>query len=826
MTGHGTPIATKTKNRGVMETVLQDLHFGVRLLRKNPGFTLIAAIALALGIAANSAVFSLINALLLKPLPFEHLNELVIIRESLPNQGLKATAVSPGDFVDWREQNTVFQKIAAYRIRDINILSAGEPEVVRGSFVTSDFFRVLKAHAIQGRTPTIQEDQPGGDQVAVLGHGLWKRVFASDPSVIGKTMTLNDRAFMIIGIMPKNFDFPYGTEVWAPLALTSEQKILRDVRNLYVIAHLKTDVTVAEAQAQVMAIAKRIEQKYPNTNTGLSVNVVPLQYQQAEFTRPMLSILLGMAMLLLLIGCVNVANLLLVRATTRQKEMAIRAALSASRWRVIRQLITESFLLAALAGMFGLLLSIWAVDLIKASLPPDIAKFMAGWKEISINGRVLAFTFVVSLLTTALSSLAPAFHASRMDLSEALKEGDGFFGRAWRGSRMRNFLVMSEIALALVLLVGAGLMVKGFWQLLNAHRGANPESILTMQTSLPESRYKDPRKMGEFYQQVLSRLKGMQELQTVTVASNTPLNNSPNPSVELIVQGRAPNPRGERRLADLMLLGSNYFNMIGAHILKGRDFTESDDWEAPRVAIISEMTSQRYWPGEDGIGKRFKIDSSGDTPWIQVVGIVNNVKQSWFDKEIRPQLYLPYLQRPRAKMSLLLRTSGDPSSLIPDVRDQIHAIDKNQPIEEIKTLAQVYKDEISPLRFAAVLMFVIGGVALILSAIGVYGVMSFSVEQRTREIGIRNALGAQPSDLLHLILSHGMRITGIGLLIGFPLAMGLSRMMANLLYGIVALEYVVLIGFFCLLAITAFLASYIPALRAARVDPIVSLRYQ
>jgi putative ABC transport system permease protein len=809
-----------------MESILQDLHYGIRLLRKNPGFTLIAAVALALGIAANSAVFSLINALLLRPLPFEHLNELVIIRESLPNQGLKATAVSSGDFFDWREQNTVFQQMAAYRIRDINILSAGEPEVVRGSFVSSDFFQVLKTNAIHGRTLSSQDDQTGREQVVVLGHGLWKRAFASDSSVIGRTITLNDRVFTVVGIMPENFDFPYGTEVWTPLALTPEQRNSRDHRNLYVIAHLKNNVTIRQAQAQMSTVAREIEKKYPQTNTGLSVQVVPLQYQQAEFTRPMLSILFGMAVLLLLIGCANVANLLFVRATARQKEMAIRAALSAGRWRVIRQLMTESFLLAGLAGILGLLLSIWAVDLIKASLPPDVAKFMAGWKEIGVDVRVLTFTFVVALITTVLSSLAPAFDASRMDLSETLKEGSGFLGTARRTGRMRNFLVISEVALALVLLVGSGLMVKGFWQLLNAYRGADPESILTMQTSLPESRYKDPQKIGEFYQQVLNRFENMPELEYATVASNTPLNNSPNPSVELTVEGRAPVGRGERRSADLMVLGSDYFKIIGTEFLKGRDFRKSDDWKAPRVAVISEMTAKRYWNTEDPIGRRFKIDVAVDAPWITIVGIVKNVKQSWFDKEIRPQLYLPYLQRPRPKMSFLLRTSADPISLVPAVRDQLHAIDRNQPIEEIKTLAQVYIDETSPFRFAAVLMFVIGGVALILSAIGVYGVMSFSVEQRTREMGIRNALGAQRSDLLRLMLIQGMRITTIGLLIGLPLALALSRVMANLLFGIVALEYVVFIGFFSVLTLTAFVASLIPALRAARVDSMVSLRYQ
>jgi putative ABC transport system permease protein len=612
-----------------------------------------------------------------------------------------------------------------------------------------------------------------------------------------------------------------------PLALTSQQLNERDRRNLQVIAHLKRGVTVAQAQAEMAALAKRTERQYPQTNIGLNVQVIPLRDQQADFTRPLLSVLIAMAGFLLLIACANVANLLFARATTRQKEIAIRAALGASRWRVIRQLMTESLLLSCLAGTIGLLLATWAIDLIKVSLPPDIARFMAGWKEIGIDGRVLVFTLSVAFLTILVFSLAPALQASRLDLNETLKEGSKFSGANSYGRRARGFLVASEIALALVLLVGAGLMVKGFWRILDVFQGANPESILTLQTPLPESKYKDQQRVAEFYQHVIQRMQVLPGVQSVSAASNTPLNNSPNPSAELIIEGRPPLLPGERQLSDFLVISPSYFTTIGARLVKGRDFGESDVREAPPVAIISELTARRYWPSEDPLGRRIKLDrSNANAPWLTIVGVVSDLKQSWFDKEIRPQLYLPYLQAPRSKMTFMLRTSTDPISLVAAARSQILAVDRDQPIEEIKTLARLFVDEGSPFRFAAVLMLVLGAIALALSAVGVYGVMSYSVAQRQHEIGVRMALGAQRSDLLRLIVGQGLKTAALGLAMGLLLALALSHVMASLLFGVVSLDYTILIEFVWLLAVVAILSSYIPARRAMRVDPIVALRYE
>jgi putative ABC transport system permease protein len=807
-----------------MGILLQDLRYGIRLLRRNRGFTLIAVLALALGIGANSAIFSVVNALLLKPFPFENLDRLVMIQESFPNQGMKAKAVSPADYFDWQQQNSVFKNIAAYRIRDITLTGTSEPELVRGSFVSADFFSVLEKKALKGRTFFSNDVEPGRDQVVVIGNGLWQSRFASDPDILNKAIVINGRSATVVGIMPPHFDFPFGTELWIPLALTPQEKNVRDIRNLYVLGNLKKDISVEKAQAEMLTLAKRIEQQNPQTNKGLSVQVIRLRDQQVSFTLPMLSILIAMAAFLLLVACANVANLLLARATNRQKEIAIRAAFSASRWRVIRQLITESLLLSLLAGIVGLVLAYWTADLIKASLPPDIAKHMAGWKEIKVDLRVLAFTFAVSFVTTLVFSLIPALQATRLDLNEILKEGGRRSGGSLRGRRTRAFLVACEISLALVLLVGAGLMVKGFWRILNIYQGSNPENVLTLRTPLPQPKYDDDRKITGFYHQALHRIQDSPGIQSACVASNTPLNNSPNRAVEFIIEGRPPLQPGERQISDLVVISPNYFNIIGSKLLRGRDFTDSDNQDSSSVAIITELMASRYWRNEDPLGKRFKTTSDGK--WITVVGIASDVKQSWFDQEIRPQFYLPYLQFPTLKMIFMARTSANPLNFVTTVRSQIYAADRNQPIDEIKTLAQVFKDEASPLRFAAFLMLIFGALALLLAAIGIYGVMSYSVAQRTHEIGVRNALGARQKDLLTLILGQGMKTALLGLAIGFPLALALSRVMARTLFGIVELEYVTLITIMSLLALVALASSYFPANRAAKIDPIAALRYE
>jgi putative ABC transport system permease protein len=804
--------------------MLADLKYALRMLVKAPGFTAVAVLTLALGVGANSAIFSVVNALLLKPLPFAQLERLVIVRSSLANQGSKSAAVSAADFKDWREQNRVFQQLAAYRLRDTTITGSGDPELVRGCFVSADFFSTVGVNAAEGRTLLAEEDQPGRNQVAVLGRGFWERQFGADPGVVGRTINLDGRAVTVIGIMPADFDFPFGAELWMPLALTPSQLGDRAKRNLQVLGRLRSSLTVAQARAEMDLVAGRLQQQHPQTNTGLKLQVIPLRDQQADFTRPLLSVLVVMAAFLLLIACANVANLLFARATTRQKEISIRAALGATRWRVVRQLMTESLLLSGLAGLAGLFLATWAIDLIKVSLPPEVARFVAGWKEIGINGGVLAFTLTVAVLTIFVFSLVPALQAARVDLNGTLKEGGRSPGTDSRGRRTRNFLVVSQIALALVLLVGAGLMIKGFWRNLDIFQGAAPRSILTLQTPLPESRYNSEQKKAEFYRQATQRLAALPGVQAVTLASNTPLNNRPNPNAEFLIEGRPALLPGQRQLSEILVISPGYFSTVGARLVRGRRFRESDNREATPVAIISELTARRYWPNEDPLGRRIRLESADPkAPWVTIVGVVSDLKQSWFDKEIAPQLYLPCAQAPRSKMTFMLRTSGDPLNLVAAARAQILAVDPNQPMDEVKTLARLFVDEASPFRFAAVLMLVFGAVALVMSAIGVYGVMSYSVAQRRHEIGIRMALGAQRRDLLGLFLRQGASTAALGLAIGLPLAWALSRVMSSLLFGIFALDYSLFAGFGLLLAGVAFCSICIPARRAALTNPIVAL---
>jgi putative ABC transport system permease protein len=807
-----------------LESFFRDLRYALRTLRSNPGFAAVAILTLALGIGANSAIFSVANALLLKPLPFANLDRLVAVRESLPHQGLKATAVSPADFLDWTRQQSAFLHIAAYRVRSVTLTGGGEPELLRATFVSPDFFSALQTNAAHGRVLLPEESQPGRDRAVVISDGLWKRRFAGAPGVVGSEITLDGRAVTVVGILPLGFGFPFGTDIWGPLALSPQQWEQRDTRNLYVLAQLKPGVAVAQAQADMQGVAQRIEQQHPLTNTGLAVSVIPLRDLQSAFSRPLLLVLLGMAGFLLLIACANVASLLFARSAARAKEIALRTALGASRGRIVRQLLAESLALSLLGGAAGLLLARWAADYVRASLPPGIARHMTGWDRIGLDGGVLALTMALALLTTLLFGLLPALRTSRPDLNATLKEGGRLSG-AGRRSRVWSALVAIEVALALVLLAGAGLTVKGFWRILRMFDGADPASILVLQTGLPESKYKDPQRITDFYEQVAARMAAMPGVTSVSTASNTPLNNRPNPTIELLIEGRPTLQPGERQPADLVTVSPGFFETLGIPLLRGRAFAHTDAALASPVAIISEMAARRYWPNEDPLGRRIRRSSaSGDPQWITIVGIAADVKQGWFDKEIRPQLYLPAAQSPRLGMTFLLRASAAPMTLARDARAQVLAVDPHQPIEHLQTLEQMFIEETSPFRFAAELMLAFGAIALLLAAVGVFGVMSYSVSQRTQEIGVRIALGARRGDVLRLIVLQSMRIAALGLAAGLPLSLLLGRLMASQLFGVVALDLPVLGVIALLLAGVALAASCIPTIRAARVDPMLALR--
>jgi len=660
----------------------------------------------------------------------------------------------------------------------------------------------------------------------LLSYALWQRRFALDPGVVGQTTMLDGRGFTVVGVMPKDFEWPTTAELWTPLALSNEDLNSRARRYLRVMGRIKPDVTLAEADAEMNVIARRLEQQYPDTNKGLGVNLARLPGQTSDdFARPFLLALMGAVGFVLLIACANVANLQLARATGRTKEIAIRAALGATRWRIIRQLLTESVVLAVLGALFGLLMAIWGTDLIRAAIPQDTAKYITGLKHMGINGRVLAFTIAVALLTGLISGLAPALQTSKPDMNETLKEG----GRASTGGRgrLRNLLVVSEVALALVLLVGTTLMVRGFARMVeNQKQGFDSIGVLTMRLTLPASKYKEPHQRAAFYDQLLERITALPQIESAGVVGSVP--SSGNWSIaEFTIEGRPAQDPSEKFAADFQAASAGYFRALRIPLIDGREFGAQDGEGTMPVVIISQNLARRFWPDEDPIGKRIEMGSASlGKRSCTIVGVAGDVRAFMFDKGPRLTLYVPYTQSPRWTTGLVLRTHGDPMNAVASVRAQLQEVDPNQPIYEIKTMEAVISDHVSGIRLSAALMAVFGLVAIVLAAVGVYSVMAYAVTQRTREIGIRTALGAQPRDLLKLVVGQGMTPALIGVAIGLGASFAMARAISGLLFGITATDPITFVAVAALLLSVALLACFIPARRAMKVDPMVALRYE
>ena len=808
-----------------MNTLIRDLRYGIRLLSKNPGVTAIAVLTLALGIGANTAIFSFTDAILLRPLDFKNVDRLVMVwtgsRGTFDREN-----VSPADYVDWKNQNNAFEYLTAINWWDVNLTGSGEPERVQGFEVSPDFFKALDEQPVSGRTFVPEEDQPGRNQVVVLSYDLWQRRFALDPNIVGQTIMLDGRGFTVVGVMPKDFEWPTTAELWTPLVLSNEDLSSRARHYLRVMGRIKPDVTLAQADAEMNVIARRLEQQYPDTNKNLGVNLARLPGQTSDdFARPFLLALMGAVGFVLLIACANVANLQLARATGRTKEIAIRAALGATRWRIVRQLLSESVLLAVLGALFGLLMAIWGADLIKAAIPQDQAKYITGLKHMGINGRVLAFTIVVALLTGLISGLAPALQTSKPDMNETLKEG----GRALTGGRgrLRNLLVVSEVALALVLLVGTTLMVKGFARMVeNQKQGFDPTGVLTMRLTLPDSKYKERHQRRAFYDQVLERVAALPQVESAGVVGSVP--SSGNWSIaEFTIEGRPAQDPSEKFAADFQAVSAGYFRALRIPLVDGREFGTQDGESTTPVVIISQNLARRFWPDEDPIGKRIELGSASiGKRSCTIVGVAGDVRAFMFDKGPRLTLYVPYTQSPRWTTGLVLRTHGDPMNAVASVRAQLREVDPNQPLYEIKTMEAVISDHVSGIRLSAALMAIFGLVAIVLAAVGVYSVMAYSVTQRTREIGIRTALGAQPRDLLKLVVGQGMTPALIGVAIGLAASFAMARAISGLLFGITATDPIMFVAVAALLMSVALLACFIPARRAMKVDPMVALRYE
>jgi len=817
-----------------MGTLLQDLRYGRRILAKNPGFTSVAVITLALGIGANSAIFSVVNAVLLRPVHFEDPDRIVRVWATNPRVDSERALPSPADFLDWRDRNHVFEQISAWRTWFYTLIGGKEPEQVWGVRTSTSFFEILRVKAALGRTFLPEEEEPGRDQVVVLSHGIWERRFGADRSLVGKTIDISGKPFTVIGVLPADFNLFGSTrplDLWMPFVLQPEQ-LRRDDRSIIVFARLKAGVTLNDARAEMSTIARQLEAEYPKTNRGWGANVETMHESLVVELRPGLRILLAAVGFVLLIACANVANLLLARGTARQREFAIRGALGAGPLRLVRHLLTESVLTAILGGGLGLLFSFWALDLLRSISPGEGVGWIPHLDRIRVDRSVLGFTLLVSLLTTVLFGLAPALQVSKAKLNESLKEGGRSYTEGLQGRRLRDLLVMSEVALALVLLVGAGLMVRSFLKLLQVNPGLDPQGVLTTQVWLPESKYPESRQVAAFYDQALRRIEVLPGVLSAS-AINFFFLGGWGDSVAFAIEGRVEPPPGEELVADYRVIAPNYFRAMKIPLVRGRHLTEGDREGTPGVVVINETMARRFWPHEDIIGKQIRLKFPGakapwrpeaSPSWLTIVGMVGDVRDAGRDPEVVPEVYMSYRQSPSHFMRLVVRTSPEPMSMASAVRHELLALDKDQPVMDIKTVEQFISESSFRRRFDTVLLGIFAALALLMSGVGIFGVISYSISQGKHEIGVRMALGAKPRDVLRLVVRQGMILTLIGVLAGLAGAVAVTRVLSSLLYGVRPTDPLTYAGVSLLLASVAFLASYVPARRATKVDPFVALR--
>jgi putative ABC transport system permease protein len=806
-----------------MDAFLNDIRYAFRNLSKRPAFTIVAALTLALGIGANTAIFSAIYSLLLKPLPFPELNRVVAIWDKMPSRGVKHNEVALANYLDWQAQSQSYEQLALYRWWSANLTGIDPPERIQGFLVTANFIDVTGMKPIMGRNFTAEENQPGKDRVAIITHSLWQRRFGGDPNIIGKTITTNSIVRTVIGVMPERFNFPKGAEVYAPLQFSPDVVGNRESHGYYVIGRLKPGVSIAAAQAEMDNVTARLEQQYPQTNTGWGATVFPIVADTVRMYGTALWVMMAAVGFVLLIACANVANLMLARATGRQKEIALRAALGASRWRIVRQLLTESLLVALLGGALGTLVGLWGIDALRASNPGEAAKFAPGWHQLGINYAVLAFTVGLSLLSGIVFGLAPAWQVSKPNLNDALKES----GRNVSGSShgLRSALVVFEVAMSLVLLVGAGLLFRSFVSLLKTDAGFNPNNVLTMNLVLPFAKYKDEPQRAAFYSDLVQRVKAHPGVESAAVVNFLPLGGS-NSSEAYLVDGEPEPAPGNENEGRYRVCTPDYFHTMGIPLDKGRTFTEQDKAGAPEVAIVNETFARKHWPNQDPIGKRIRFYGPPERAgWRQIVGVIQDVKHE-LNLEVTPEFYLPYAQDPWSGMVVVARTTVEPTSLAAAIRSDVWAIDKDQPVFDVKTMQEVRAISVTLYTFSSVMIAIFAGVAMLLAAIGIYGVMAFVVTQRTQEIGIRMALGARQIDVLRLVVTSVMKLALLGLAIGLVGAWGVTRFIESLLVGVQPTDLLTFTVVSAVLMAVALLACYLPARRATKIDPLEALRYE
>jgi predicted permease len=810
-----------------IETFGADLRYGFRGLRKSPGFAAVSVLTLALGIGANTAVFSMVNALLLHPYKFHDLDTLVRVWEDRGiDEGYDARRIAPADAEDLRGGTQIFESITTFGWQNFNLSKEGGVQPALGCRVAANFFDVLGVVPAAGRLFTPAEERTGPDQVAVMSHGMWQRRFGGDPQLIGKTIQLNQRDYTVIGIMPKDFDYPVPVELWVPLALTPAEKADRSQLSLEALARLKPGIGVAQARAALGSFSKQLEQEYPKTNAGRVTTILELRKELYLYTLPLFLLLQAAAGFVLLLACANLANLMFARMIGRQREIAVRAALGAGRERLAQLFISETLVLSAVAGAVAILTSFWSVSALRTSIPVGWTKWVPGWDGIRVDANVLGFGILIALCVGVFFGLATVVHTGHVELNETLKDtGRGSMTRA--KGRLRSGLVVAQVMLALVLLVCAGLTIQGFAHLASVYQGFEPANVLRIELALPEKEYPDNVRVANFYQQVLRGSMALPGAQNAALITNSPASNVDNETTFLSIEGRPVLKTSERPSADLQIASPDYFGALRISLVGGRFFSEADNMDAMRVAVISQSTAARFWPHGDAVGHRIKLGTTDSAePWITVVGVAGDVRQNWWNPVTRPVIYKPFLQSPEWSMTFLLRAESNPTSYVAPMREVIRQADPGIAMRGVNTLEEEVVESIAIVRIMGILMAVFGGVALGLSSVGVYGVLSESVAQRTREIGIRMALGAHPRDLMNLVLGQALKLTGIGLAIALPMSFLVGRAMASLVFGIVRTDFTVLLGFTVLLVLVALAAGYLPARRAMRMDPMSSLRYE
>jgi putative ABC transport system permease protein len=818
-----------------METIWQDVRFGFRMLMKHRVASLVCVVALALGIGANAAIFSLAEAFLIHPVPFEHGDRFMALldthtRESAGGFGPQDyVPIAPATYFDWKKEAHSFDRITAYAWDEVNLTGDREPQKVQTFQVAANFFETIGEKPVMGRAFLPEEEEVGKDQAIILGHALWQQRFASDPNILGKNVKVGGKSFTIVGVMDKGFDYPMPAEAWIPLSFDTKERLRRDNRWLWVLGRLAPGVSVAQGAAEMKAIAQREAEAYPDTNKGFQLAPLELRdFVTSTLTRQYMTLLMGAVAFVLLIACANVANVQFARVTGRVGEFAIRTALGGSRWRVVQQLLIESILLGMAGAALGLFLAQWDIDMILAHMPNDVAKFVAGWKTIRLDSGAFLFALAISVVSGVLSGVAPALLSSRTNVTDTLKEG-GRGSTLGRGRhRLRAALVSAEVALALVLLVGAGLLVRSFQGLLSVNEHYTPETLLTMSMNLPDTQYGTAPARLNFHQQVQQRLAAIPGVQATALVSHVPYADGGGIGTrDFSVQGRPLTQRDELRDAIVETTSPSYFAEMNIAVRDGRVLTDADGAESPRVAVVSASLVRRYFGNENQLGQHIKIGKEdSDEPWMTVVGVVSDLHYSWIVKEDVPTIYRSYRQSPPTFTTLVLRTSGDPMKFVAAAREQIAVVDPNLPMYEIDPMDKVITKSIIGVAYVATMMAVLGVIALVLASVGIFGVMSYSVSERTHELGIRMSLGARTRDILGLVLRSGMLMTALGLAIGLPVALFLARTMSALLFNVQVADPVAFIVLPLLLAAVAALACYLPARRAASLDPLKALRHE